>query len=137
MSEMARRLGIKGDTLRTWFLKRGLEIKRAGFVSPKSVTHAGPESHNWKGGSTKHGDGYVYVMVKGHPFADKDGYVLEHRFVMEQRLGRYLTSNELVHHKNEVKDDNRPENLELTSRSAHMVHHKADAPRDDRGRFAS
>lgn len=137
ISELARRLGIKNDTLRTWFLKRGIEIRTSGYVSPKSVTHRGADHHNWKGGTTHHADGYVYVMVPGHPFADKDGYVLEHRLVMEQQLGRYLTSSELVHHKNEVKDDNRPENLELTSRSAHMVHHKADSPRDDRGRFVS
>ena len=68
---------------------------------------------NWKGGVNKHANGYLKELAKGHPHADKSGYVMQHRLVMERMLGRHLVLGEHVHHKNGVRDDNRPENLEL------------------------
>lgn len=47
----------------------------------------------------------------------------EHRYIMEQHLGRKLTKNEVVHHINGNKQDNRLENLELMSRSEHSRKH--------------
>lgn len=71
---------------------------------------------NWKGGKSYHAQGYVLRQAPDHPRATKNGYVLEHILVMEETLGRYLLPPETVHHRNGVKGDNRPENLELWTR---------------------
>jgi len=83
----------------------------------KIKRNKGKKSTGWKGGkySTKR-DGYIYLYCPEHPFSVRGGkggggYVLEHRLVMEKILGRYLTKEEDVHHKNGIKNDNRPKNL--------------------------
>jgi len=75
----------------------------------------GEKSHCWKGGKMINGKGYVDIYSRGHPNARGGKYVLEHRLVMEKKIGRYLLPSEHVHHKNGIKTDNRVENLELWS----------------------
>jgi hypothetical protein len=58
-------------------------------------------------------NGYVLLWQPEHPNARKHGQVAEHTVVMAEMLGRSLLPNEQVHHKNGIRNDNRPENLEL------------------------
>lgn len=69
--------------------------------------------------------GYWYILNHSHPFSGKQGYVAEHRLVMEKHLGRYLTPKETIHHINDDPSDNRLENLELCeSNGQHTkIHH--------------
>lgn len=76
---------------------------------------------NWKGGRTQDGDGYVHIRRPNHPYAAKNGYILEHRLVVERALGRYLIPGELVHHINGIRDDNRLENLELVDHHRRQI----------------
>lgn len=83
----------------------------------------GPDNPNWKGGRhVRKRDGYATIKIDGKQ-------ILEHRYVMEQHLGRALLPNETVHHLNGVKDDNRLENLELWTgnHGKGVRHHEAEA----------
>ncbi len=81
---------------------------------------SGSNNPHWKEGRSSN-NGYVSIRQEGH--YEKSKYVGEHILVMEKIIGRRLLKNEEVHHKNEDKTDNRPENLELLTKSQHMALH--------------
>ena len=73
----------------------------------------------WKGGRAKATGGYIKIKSPNHPNVNCEGYVLEHRLVMEKKIGRLLLPYEEVHHINGIKDDNRIRNLELVLKYKH------------------
>jgi HNH endonuclease len=74
-------------------------------------------------------DGYVQVYYPAHPDANSQGTILEHRLVAEQKYGRRILKSEHVHHLNHVRDDNRPENLEIVHPGDHARESNAHGKR--------
>ena len=69
--------------------------------------------------------GYVYVKAPpGHPNVNGDGYICEHILVAENILGRLLNGEEVVHHINKKRNDNKPSNLMVfASHRDHALYH--------------
>lgn len=95
-------------------------------------TPRGENSRRWKGGRFLH-KGYVHVMIETLPpetrslvqqMTTKGKYVLEHRAIATTMLGRPLTTDDVVHHLNGEKADNRPENPVVTPRADHSMEHR-------------
>ena len=67
--------------------------------------------------------GYILTYCPDHPRSHRDGYILFHTVVMERHIGRYLADDEVVHHINHDRADNRIENLMLMKKKEHMSMH--------------
>lgn len=77
-------------------------------------------------------NGYKKVRARNHPHADRDGFVLEHRLIMEEYLKGYLEPQLDMHHLNGVRDDNRLENLVVVTPSEHIKkYHNQIARREE------
>jgi len=146
MRNVADRLGISAGNVCNRCRRMGISRER--FIGMRGKKHSEEtkerlskankgrkfsEEHNKriaeakkKGGighKKKKTDGYIMVYFPDHPCSNKDGYIMEHILVMECILGRHLNENEVVHHINHKRDDNRKENLMLMTASEHMSLH--------------
>lgn len=103
---------------------RGAAWKKHGHKGRAAWTQKSKDAHVermtgetnpvWRGGRyIEPKKGYVMIRKPEHPRARANGYVLEHILVAEEILGRPLKPEEEIHHINENRADNRPENLKV------------------------
>lgn len=94
------------------------------YVRQLCKKHDVPLIDSYHKGYTISHNGYrMIVAPKDHPHANSNGYIREQRLVVEAALGRYLSEDEVVHHIDGDKLNNALDNLEVMSRSEHMLHH--------------
>ena len=121
--EVAEFFGISRDTVYLRCRDYGFPNK-FNFKKINNIFKNGKDNRNWKGGKfLDKRTGYIKIGVPGRT-RKETRYMPEHRFIMEQYLGRSLTKNEAVHHINGIRVDNRIENLHLYSTGDHAKTHK-------------
>ena len=126
--EIANKFGLKSsriieNNMKKYNIPRRTTAKRDQYEN---------KNHMWNGGKTNV-NGYIYVLNRNHPRTNgKDKpYIPEHVLIMEKYLGRTLkiygfnkSKNEVVHHINGNRKDNRLKNLKLMTHGEHIAYHR-------------
>jgi fido (protein-threonine AMPylation protein) len=129
IGELAREMNIYPQVI-AHFLQRS-KIK----ITKRNNSPKGEKSGRWKGG-IRHVKGYRHFQKPGHNLARGDGWVPEHRYIMQEKLGRKLLKNEVVHHKDGNKTNNNINNLELfENNKEHKSAEIKNFPRNRYGQF--
>lgn len=115
-----------GARLKRW----ASQIRERNFCDRKclgkyrSEHWVGAAAAHWQGGLKRDRD-RVMIHCPDHPAAQSNGYVYRYRLVMEEKLGRLLTPDEIVHHVDGDESNDDPDNLEVMTQSEHARHRDA------------
>ena len=132
--DIAKEIGKSVSSVHHKASRLNISKDAEGFHGIRHNACVGENSGNFKGYRRKTPKGYIVRFVPEHPFASKSGLVMEHRLVVEEKLGFYLPKNFVVHHINGVKDDNRIENLAIMTISAHNAYHNRKDGKQRKGK---
>ena len=149
-ADLEKRFDVPARTIHSWFARLNIPRRKGGIpkgthfteerrrrMNPRRGWHMTDEQRkriseakkcdynglNGYGHTKKHNRGYVTTYCPCHPRAHSDGYVMLHTVLMERHIGRYLENDEVVHHINHDRADNRIENLMLMKKKDHMSMH--------------
>ena len=141
LSESRKNIKISEETRKKLALSSTGRVKSEETRKKLSAAKTGSRHHNWNGGIMVKDDGRVFIRVS------KKTYKARARIIMEETLGRALSSQEIVHHINGDPSDDSAENLMITNRAVHVIGHHTGTKRSQltrerigaksRGRFHS
>lgn len=124
MGKMADEAGLKsGVTILRWMERYGLERREtAEYLKKEGVRTAKHDNHEQVSFTASNGNTHYYDV---------------HRLLAIAEFGLDEVAGKIVHHKNGIPWDNRPDNLELIeSQAEHARLHSAERERDELGRYA-
>ena len=129
LKQLSKKYNIDDSNICRFFKTRGIKLRshseadKLAYKTGRKKVLKGDKNPSWNGGQTEHTEGYVLIKMPEHHRANNRGYVKRADIIAEQMLGRLLYDNEIVHHKNRNKKDDRPCNLEVMILNNHSKMH--------------